>query len=350
MGRLTEEARRNETAWQQSQRRELALLEAEDLPTLLHRMTVGLRASFRLQAASLRLLDPDHEIRTLLGDRGRGAGCFEHVQYVDDTDRLAMCPPARLRPWLGTFDEAVHRDVFAAGAAPASVALLPLVRRTRVLGSLHLGSSDPQRFTRSHATDFLHHLACIAAVSLESSINAERLVQRQSLDALTGWHNRRYLQTRLREELARSQRDGTSLVCLMLDIDHFKRVNDEHGHLAGDTVLRETAARIGSVIRDSDIAARYGGEEFIVLMPQTGLEAGGRLAERIRGAVSGEAFCVGERSEALAITVSIGLAEFSPDVDARDPDAAATRLVGNADRALYEAKAAGRNLVVPAAA
>src|SRR5690606_24722266 len=113
-----------------------------------------------------------------------------------------------------------------------------------------------------------------AAFCLESSANRARLVRSGLTDVLTGWHNRRYLQTRLMEELARCRRDGTPLTCLMIDVDHFKPINDRYGHLAGDEALRQLAQCIDGEIRDSDVSARYGGEEFVILLPRTDAVAG----------------------------------------------------------------------------
>ena len=121
-------------------------------------------------------------------------------------------------------------------------------------------------------------------------MNRARLVRSGFTDVFTGWHNRRYLQTRLHEELARSRREVTTLTCLMIDVDHFKTINDAHGHLAGDEVLRQVARCIEAEVRGSDVSARYGGEEFVDLAAGTGVDAGRVLAERIRGAVSAEAF------------------------------------------------------------
>ena len=345
-----EEARHNEATWKRSQQREMRLLEAEDLPELFTHLIFGLRRSFRLQAASVAIADPDHEIRELLRRQGNDPDNFENVLFVDEVGRIAPQLRARARPWLGPFSEPEHCHLFANGARVASVALLPLVRRARVIGSLHFGSSDPSRFTQVHGTDFLHQLACMAALGLEGATNRARLVQRGFTDTLTGWHNRAYLDMRLGEELARSQREQTPIVCLMLDLDHFKRVNDDHGHAAGDAVLREVADRIRAEVRGSDVSARYGGEEFIVLLPDTDLEAGRPLAERIRAAVSAEPFGVGLLDAPLDVTVSIGLAEYRPTGNLEDPQSAAMRLMADADNALYEAKAAGRNAIVLAAA
>jgi diguanylate cyclase (GGDEF)-like protein len=270
--------------------------------------------------------------------------------FVDAVGSLMPKLRLRSRPWLGAFDERTHSLLFNAAVPLASVALLPMVRQTRAIASLHFASRDPNRFTRTHATDFLGHLASVAAFGLENAVNRARVVQRGFTDALTGWHNRSYLDNRLGEELARGQRENHSLVCLMLDVDHFKRVNDNHGHAAGDVVLREIAQRVRAEVRSSDVSARYGGEEFIVVMPHTQLETGRLLAERIRIAVSASPFGIGVLDPPLAITVSIGLAEYWPRDGHEDPESAAQHLMARADKALYEAKAAGRNAVVLAAA
>ena len=198
------------------------------------------------------------------------------------------------------------------------------------------------------ATDFLHHLAVIAAFCLESAVNRARLVRSGLTDPLTGWRNRRYLQTRLYEELARSQRDNSALTCLMIDVDHFKKINDQYGHLAGDELLRQLARRIETEVRNSDVSARYGGEEFVILLPRTNIEAGRLLAERMRRAVAAKAFEFPGVGDPVSVTVSIGVAEHWPSASTNDSKLAGERLIELADAALYEAKAGGRNAVVPA--
>jgi diguanylate cyclase (GGDEF)-like protein len=225
------------------------------------------------------------------------------------------------------------------------VAILPMLRQRGIVASLNFGSTDRIRFTPKHGTEFLEHLAVIAAYCLDNTVNRAKLTRSGFTDALTGWHNRRYLQTRLQEELARSHREHSTLVCLMLDIDHFKQVNDEHGHLVGDEVLRQLAQRASREVRASDIAARYGGEEFVILLPATELDAGMALAERIREAVGQARFVVRGVDHPLALSVSIGIAEYRPDKSGIDLKLAAERLMTAADFALYEAKAGGRDRV-----
>ena len=121
---------------------------------------------------------------------------------------------------------------------------MPLPRKDRATGALCFGSRDPARFTRHHGTDFLAHLGAVAAVCIENAVNRARLLRAGITDFLTGWHNRRYLQQRLKEELARAQRRGGTIACLMIDIDKFKSINDGYGHLAGDNALKEVAQRV----------------------------------------------------------------------------------------------------------
>ncbi len=346
---LTEEARKNEDAWRRSQQREMELLETDSLPALLERLTSGLRDSYRLTAVSLVLADPEHEIRHLLMAQGHSPTEFSRVLFVDSAHALAPQLAAGRPPWLGVFHPADHALLFPAELALGSVALLPLTRQERIIGSLNFGSSERGRFAAALGTDFLRHLAVIAAFCLENTVNRARLVRSGFTDVLTGWHNRRYLQTRLQEELVRCRRERKPLTCLIIDVDHFKAVNDRYGHLAGDEVLRQLANCISSEVRGSDVAARFGGEEFVILLPGTGIAAGRLLAERIRRAVAAELFELPAGAGSLAVTVSIGVAEHSPAGEPEDLKVAGERLFTLADLALYEAKAGGRNAVAQAA-
>ena len=165
-------------------------------------------------------------------------------------------------------------------------------------------------------------------------------------DELTGLANRRALEQMLANEVERAQRHGRPLSILMADIDHFKAINDTHGHRAGDEVLRELARVLADKLRSIDRAARYGGEEFCVLMPDTPAEEARRVAERIRRAVEAHTFVVesedGEPPIGLRLTVSAGVAGLPEDA------ATLEALVDAADRALYDAKRQGRNRVVVA--
>jgi diguanylate cyclase (GGDEF)-like protein len=345
---LKNEARRNEEVWRRSQTTAIRLLEAETLGVLLTRLTTGLRDAYELNDATLAVLDGDHEMRRALVEFSQGTPEPARVLFVPDVRALAPTVLARSRPWLGPFRESSHGRLFPGNKKPQSVAIFPLRRREALVGSLNLASDDPARFTRQHGTEFLEHVALIAAYSLENTLNRALLTRSGFTDALTGLHNRRYLETRLREEVARSQRERQPLVCVLLDIDHFKRINDEHGHLVGDHVLRELAQRIGHEVRASDVVARYGGEEFLMLLPSTTMNAAHAVAERIRAAVAATPFRAPALAQQLDVTVSLGMAEFRPGTGI-DLDAAGQRLVAAADVALYAAKANGRDRVSLAA-
>jgi len=157
-------------------------------------------------------------------------------------------------------------------------------------------------------------------------------------DGLTGLYNRRFFEEVLRIETDRALRSGQPVSVLVMDLDHFKRVNDSHGHEAGDAVLREVARRLARAARPSDIVARYGGEEFVVLLPGAETEALGEVAERLRVAMAGEPVELpGPARLRLQVTASLGGASY-PTHAARVDD-----LIRTADRALYAAKARGRN-------
>ncbi len=168
-------------------------------------------------------------------------------------------------------------------------------------------------------------------------------IQMAVIDGLTGLHNRRYFETHIVGLLDQAARKGRPLSLMILDIDHFKAVNDTWGHDAGDEVLKSFAARARKVVRSADLVCRCGGEEFVVVMPDTPLAVATLIAERIRSTVEKDPFTIGTAKPAIAVTVSIGLAE-------RGRDSAPEALYRRADKALYLSKGAGRNRVTADAA
>jgi diguanylate cyclase (GGDEF)-like protein len=209
---------------------------------------------------------------------------------------------------------------------------------------LVFSSADPFRFTQELASDFLAHLGLVAALCIENAVNRARLLRSGLTDFLTGFHNRRYLHARLREELARAQRARQSLVCLMIDVDHFKRINDQYGHLAGDAVLREVAQRIDAEMRISDTGARFGGDEFALVLNEAAITDGEKVAGRVLQAVRSLPVAI-SKSATETVTLSIGVAAAAPGPGMRDYKVLAERLMAEADAALYRAKSAGRNRI-----
>ena len=344
LAEMTAEAANNESILKRTQARELTLLRADSLAQLLHAMVDGLRESYSLDAVSVVLLDPQHEIRHLLVAGGDRPEEFNQIFFVDSLVGLAPQLANLHKPWLGPFVGADHHLLFPGSANLKSAALLPLPRKDRATGALCFASRDATRFTRHHATDFLAHLGAVAAVCIENAVNRARLLRAGITDFLTGWHNRRYLQQRLKEELARAQRRGGSIACLMIDIDKFKSINDGYGHLAGDAALKEIAHRVEGQIRSMDTAARFGGDELAILLPDATQSDAARLAERIREVIAAEPFALNSQI-VRNLTISVGVAAVAPGRNDTDLKAMADRLVAEADAALYRAKAMGRNRV-----
>lgn len=342
---LSDEFRRNMSILRRSYERELTLLNAENIAALFRTMTKGLRDSYAVDQVTVVFADPDHDVRHLLAAEGTEPEKLPGLQLVEALTGLAPQYVALRRPWLGPYTTSDHALLFPGASKIESIAMIPLIHKGTLLGSINFGSADESRFTREHATDFFAHLGAIASFALENVLNRARLLRSGFTDVLTGWNNRRYLQVRLIEELAQARRDASTLVCLMLDIDHFKSVNDTYGHAAGDAVLRELAQRIESQVRVSDIAARYGGEEFVVLLPGAEIESGTLLAERIREAVSATPIDIGN-GNSVTITASIGIASIAPGRDVDDLKTTGDSLLARADVALYSAKSAGRDRVV----
>ena len=165
----------------------------------------------------------------------------------------------------------------------------------------------------------------------------EEIYRLTIIDGLTQIPNRRYLVDFLERELARSRRHERPLHLAMLDVDHFKKVNDEMGHVAGDTVLRGIAQILNNEVRRDELAARFGGEEFSFVLPETDLEGAIAFCERVRTTVGSSVFRHNGRE--IRVTVSLGLAGVKPEFDS-------DQFIAAADRRLYGAKAAGRNCVV----
>jgi two-component system, cell cycle response regulator len=186
--------------------------------------------------------------------------------------------------------------------------------------------------------------AAVAAIKRAQALESTREDNRRlealaTTDPLTRLLNRRALLERLSIEVDRAHRYGSSLSLLLLDIDHFKAINDTAGHLVGDGVLRQLGELLAYSVRTADVVARYGGEEFVVILPETSSEGGVIFAERLRDTVERHAFDV-SNDEPLHLTASIGVATFpSPRVESTED------LFARADEALYRAKSGGRNQV-----
>ncbi|MEZ4269390.1 MAG: diguanylate cyclase [Myxococcota bacterium] len=197
--------------------------------------------------------------------------------------------------------------------------------------SAKLRSEEELRRHRDHLDEL------VAQRTVELALANAELERMARMDDQTGLSNRRYVMERLDEELGRAQRHRTPLSVMLLDLDHFKAVNDTHGHLAGDAVLLQTARVIQAAMRVSDIKGRFGGEEFVTIMPQTTLDGAKLFADRLRVAIGAQVHR--DIGADFRVTCSIGVASFGPGA------ATLSDLLRQADRALYEAKRLGRDRV-----
>ena len=177
--------------------------------------------------------------------------------------------------------------------------------------------------------------------SLNTSVQTS--IEMAVVDQLTGLHNRRFMDMYLATMMEQASGRNKPLALLVLDIDHFKKVNDTYGHDAGDDVLKTFANRVKKIVRGADMLCRMGGEEFIIAMPDTSRQTATKVAERIRDTIASEYFSIQQGTRAIPVTVSIGLAE-------RGNDLVFDAVLKRADRALYRAKAEGRNRVIEDAA
>ena len=215
---------------------------------------------------------------------------------------------------------------------------VPLIFFGEKLGVLALDSAKKDAFEAEDMQP-LESVADICAAAIQNANYFERMRQLAYVDGLTGIHNRRYFEMRIVEELERASRFQGRMAIIMVDIDHFKRLNDEFGHLLGDEVLRDVAGILKQQLRKADLVCRYGGEEFAIVVPETTGENALTVAEKLRRQVASHPFPGVPR----AVTISCGVADY--------PEHGATRdeVVAAADSALYIAKQQGRDRVVAAA-
>jgi diguanylate cyclase (GGDEF)-like protein len=236
-----------------------------------------------------------------------------------------------MRPLVVKLDERTAPGL-EAGGHPQHALLVPVQRSGQLMGAMELYLTGWRELTEDQA-DLLNGVASQAAIAIRHAQLYQAQEENALTDELTKLPNRRALAQRFLQEMQRARRHRKAIAFMMIDLDHFKQVNDTYGHLNGDAVLAELAQIISTGARESDVCARYGGEEFAMILHET-TEAGARtLADRIRAKVSAATFPGG-----LKLTISIGVA-------ATDEPALFTSLIDRADQALYAAKQGGRNQV-----
>lgn len=340
---FVQEAARNEDILRRLHGFELRLLACRGFAELLDVLLADSLNELRLDAVSLWLYDPEGVLRDLLTTQPDSEGeRSPNLRFLDELSALRQIYGRSTRPRAGTIDLAGERLFVESGLE--SVALLPLMRHKLLIGSVHIGSRNPTRFTADMATDYVERLAAIIALCLDNACQQEQLRKLSLIDVLTKANNRRSFDQELERELNRACRTRSQLTCLLLDIDHFKRINDEFGHQTGDRALKLLAHAVRQELRRTDLLARYGGEEFAILLPDTDCVAAFHIAERIRKRAATTPI-FHERGH-VRLTVSVGLTTWQPDeITAILPPQTPALLVASTDKALYQAKALGRNRV-----
>jgi diguanylate cyclase (GGDEF)-like protein len=335
VGALVDKANQNERILRRFQAFELQLLAVADLAALFDALLGASLHHFQLDAVELLLFDPDHALRELVSPEL----CAEwpDLHWLDDDAPLrALYPVPSVR-----LESPPPPQTFR-GRALRSAALLPLVRQGYLVGSLHFGSFSAQRFAADKSTDFINHLASIVAHCIENGVNRERLHRLSLIDSLTRVGNRRAFNQALEREIARAVRQCEPLALMLIDLDHFKQINDRFGHPTGDRALRVVAQELLALLRKTDHVCRYGGEEFALVLPNCPAELAQEVAERIRRCVASLALR-SDRGDPFKLTLSLGVTCWYATDEA--PPGLAERLVGLADGAVYRAKSSGRNRV-----
>jgi len=215
---------------------------------------------------------------------------------------------------------------------------IPLISRGNAIGVMQI-APETGTITSSRDKRLLVVFTSAAAVAIDNSLLHKTTEELTIIDALTGLHNYRYFHNKLADELRRADRYRQKLSVLMLDLDHFKEVNDRFGHQSGNVILKEVSVIIRHCVRDIDVVARYGGEEFVVILPQTDEKEAYVIAERIRDSIEKNMFPDSQGRKEIQITISIGVATYPEGVHSLD------QLIEKVDKALYSAKAEGRNIV-----
>jgi diguanylate cyclase (GGDEF)-like protein len=310
-------------------RQATAVLKREDL---LVQLCVSIGRSLPQQSVAVLTAEPDGTL-ILHANNGPLKPTIKASQTLLPTGNPAQDALEQRTTRIVRTASAADSPVLFKGAA--SELLLPLVSAGRPLGVLIFAGESPTAFPEEDIPTF-QSVADICAPAIQNALYFERVEQLAYVDGLTGVFNRRLFERRIAEEIDRASRYDSALSLIMVDIDHFKRVNDEFGHLLGDEVLRAISQIFLQALRKHDICCRYGGEEFVIILPETPGPKAVRVAEKLRSLVGGYEFPGVPRS----ITFSAGVADF--------PRCGATRdaLVRAADESLYLAKQAGRNCVM----
>ena len=312
-----------------------------DVDKVLQLIVRGIRDVTGADACSIMLLDEEGESLSIRASEGIPQEVADSVN-IRKGENIAGWVAQEGRPLLiPNIEEDSRFKCTAKGRySTNSVLSVPLKAKERLLGVINVNRLVSTRPFNSNDENLLMIFANQAAIALENARLYHKLEKMAITDGLTGLANHRAFQEQLVSELARASRFFQEVSLLIIDIDHFKSINDTYGHQRGDHVLRCVGQSLQKLVRKMDLVARYGGEEFAIIMPQTPKSEALRIAERIRANVGKQRWV--EEDPTRAVTLSVGVSEYPND--GQDP----ARLVELADQALYQSKQAGRNRVTSA--
>jgi diguanylate cyclase (GGDEF)-like protein len=303
-----------------------------DLSELLDKVCNLVLQAFPVDHAAILLLDESKLV--FRAHRGTLTPRFPEGASLSSDEGLCGKSLAMGRPVLEN-DVSSAFEYIEGFAETRSEVCVPLISFGQSVGVLTLESKKPGAFDENDLAS-MEAVADICANAIQNARYLEKVRHMAYVDGLTGLFNRRYFENRIEEEIERAKRYQGSMAIIMVDIDHFKRLNDEYGHLLGDDVLRQVSTIFGINLRKADVACRFGGEEFALIVPQTTGDDAFAVADKLRRMIAATTF----PGVARPVTVTAGVASFPQNGSTRD------ELVRAADAALYAGKQSGRNTVI----
>ncbi|MGB3939884.1 MAG: sensor domain-containing diguanylate cyclase [Candidatus Manganitrophaceae bacterium] len=317
-----------------------ALTSTLELKKILRVIMGTAQKMVRCDAWSLLLNDGEREEFYFELAKGISTGSMKRVRYKSSEGPIGWVAQKGVPLVINDFSKETrfHRRDFFPHTGAKSVLSVPILSKKRVIGILQMINRNTRKPFEQYDLDLLMKLVDQAALAIERSSLYQKMSDLATTDDLTRLYNFRFLDQALSIEIKRSQRYGSSLSLIFLDMDHFKLVNDQHGHLMGSQVLIEVAHLLRKSLREIDIIARYGGDEFVVVLPETDAGAASRLAQRIRNTLRSHEFLKKE-GLSLHLSASFGIAGFPEHAKNK------TDLIRLADQAMYKAKVMGRDKV-----
>lgn len=315
-----------------------------EFKTLVKQALLNILGTFATRNAVLLLADKNKpDTFEVVDARGFGDRTISHLQISRHHKLIHYLELVKKSFQIGNVSEE-FKDVVPQLQELDIEVVSPLFRNDNIIGLLCLGANFKGEEYSEDNLETLGILTNMLAVAISNAQMYEHIKALSYTDGMTGLHNYRFFRLRIKEEIARSRRQGSRMSLLIMDVDSFKNYNDTLGHPAGDAVLRKVSSILQKSVRDNDIVARYGGEEFAIILPASDKEGALVLAERIRQSVETTEFHREDIQPNGRLTISIGVATFPDDaVNGKE-------LIVCADKALYHAKNSGKNRVVEAQA